>query len=61
MHIFVKISEFSGKGRPALGDYKAKVLSQHIFVMGGGLKESVAVWYGFFAQILSKILPFILF
>ena len=36
MHIFVKTSEFSGKGRPALGDYKAKVLSQHIFVMGGG-------------------------
>ena len=36
MHIFVKISEFSGKGRLAQGDYKAKVLSQHIFVMGGG-------------------------
>ena len=30
MHIFVKTSEFSGKGRPAVGDYKAKVLSHHI-------------------------------
>ena len=37
MHIFVKISEFSGKGRPALGEHKAKVLSQHLFFMGGGV------------------------
>ena len=37
LHNFVKFPNFSPKNRPALGDYKLEVLTQHIFVVGGGL------------------------
>ena len=37
LHIFVEFPNFSPKNRPALGDYKLEVLTQHIFVVGGEL------------------------
>lgn len=37
LHIFVELPIFSPKYRPAQGDYKLEVLTQHIFVVGGGL------------------------
>ena len=36
LHIFVEFPIFLPKNRPALGDYKLEVLTQHIFVVGGG-------------------------
>ena len=36
VHKFVELPNFLPKNRPALGDYKAEVLTQHIFVVGGG-------------------------
>ena len=36
LHIFVEFPNFSPKYRPAQGDYKLEVLTQHIFVVGGG-------------------------
>ena len=36
LHIFVEFPNFSPKNRPAQGDYKLEVLTQHIFVVGGG-------------------------
>ena len=36
LHIFVEFPNFSPKNRPALGDYKLEVLTQHIFVVGRG-------------------------
>ena len=37
LHIFVELPIFSPKYRPAQGDYKLEVLTQHIFVVGGGV------------------------
>ena len=35
LHKFVDFPDFSPKNRPAQGDYKLEVLTQHIFVVGG--------------------------
>ena len=39
LHIFVEFPIISPKNRPALGDYKLEVLTQHIFVVGGGCPD----------------------
>ena len=43
LHKFVDFPDFSPKNRPAQGDYKLEVLTQHIFVVDGG-RLDLTLW-----------------
>ena len=44
-HIFVEFPKFSPKNRPAQGDYKLEVLTQHMFVVCVGGWVYIRTYY----------------